>query len=126
MTETYCALLMLVLFVSTVSGQGMLLNFSILLVRLWPVKKLTNLCFLLVHWNPHTSGDLYIRGNLRLVNSTTHRFAESGGRLEFFDRSSLNWVPICITGFGQEEALLACKQLGYRTVEHYGTVGQLG
>ena len=73
-------------------------------------------------WSP--SGGLHIRGNLRLVNST-HRFAESAGRLEFYD-DSINWKSICIIGFGQDEALLACKQLGYKVVESYGTVIQLG
>ena len=70
------------------------------------------------------SGGLYIRGNLRLVNST-HNFAESAGRLEFYD-DSINWKSICISGFGQDEALLACKQLGYEVVESYGPVMQLG
>lgn len=79
--------------------------------------------YILAHmWIP--PGGLYIRGNLRLVNST-HRFAESAGRLEFYN-ASRNWKTICINGFGQEEALLACKQLGYKVIERYGTVMQLG
>ena len=69
---------------------------------------------------------IYIRtdypGKLRLVNGTnTYSFA---GRLEIYHNG--RWNSICSYGFGYDDVTLACKQLGYRTYQRYGTVGRLG
>ena len=61
-------------------------------------------------------------GQLRLVNNTSN-FA-SAGRLEIYLNG--RWGTVCDNGFGQEEATLACNQLGYASYETFGTVGQLG
>ena len=66
-------------------------------------------------------------GNLRLVNgSTTVTLGEltAAGRLEINLQSE--WGTICSVGFGEDDALLACMQLGYKNVVRYGTVGTLG
>ena len=57
---------------------------------------------------------------MRLVGSPT------GGRLEIYINSEFG--PICNTGltFGQEEADVACRQLGYVGAEAYGRVDDLG
>ena len=61
-------------------------------------------------------------GKLRLVNGTnTYSFA---GRLEIYHNG--RWNSICSYGFGYDDVVLACKQLGYRTYQRYGTVGRLG
>ena len=59
-------------------------------------------------------------GDLRLVGSST------GGRLEIYRNSEFG--PICNTGltFGQDEADVACRQLGYIGAEAYGRVDDLG
>ena len=62
-------------------------------------------------------------GNLRLVNSSSN-YADTAGRLEIILQEE--WGTICNVGFGQEDAQLACMQLGYKTVVNYGTVGDLG
>ena len=61
-------------------------------------------------------------GRLRFINYT-YIFA-SAGRLEIYLNG--HWGTICGVGFGSEDAILACNQLGYRTYRRYGTVGQLG
>ena len=48
----------------------------------------------------------------------------TAGRLEIILEEE--WGTICNVGFGQNDAQLACMQLGYRTVVNYGTVGELG
>lgn len=57
------------------------------------------------------------------MNSSS-TLGEYAGRLEIILEEE--WGTICIVGFGQEDAQLACMQLGYRTVTNYGTVGDLG
>ena len=61
-------------------------------------------------------------GALRLVNDTST--TSSGGRLEIYLNGG--WGTVCDKGFGQEEATLACSQLGYANYETFGTVGELG
>ena len=61
-------------------------------------------------------------GRLRFINYT-YIFA-SAGRLEIYLNG--HWGTICGVGFGSEDAIVACNQLGYRTYRQYGTVGQLG
>ena len=61
-------------------------------------------------------------GKLRLVNST-HSYA-TAGRLEIYLNGE--WGTICEQGFGSDEAILACNQLGYEYYESYGNVIDLG
>ena len=117
LTLVYCTLSFFLL--SSATGQGRVITWR---SRYTIVIMYSSMPHYIHAWS--LSGGLYIRGNLRLVNST-HNFAESAGRLEFYD-DSRKWKSICISGFGQDEALLACKQLGYKVVESYGTVAQLG
>lgn len=53
----------------------------------------------------------------------THRFSLAG-HLEIYLNG--HWGTVCSVGFGQEDAILACNQLGYGTYQQYGTVGELG
>ena len=55
-------------------------------------------------------------------SSSTH--AEYAGRLDIILEGE--WGTICSVGFSQDDAQLACMQLGYKTVVSYGTVGELG
>ena len=57
------------------------------------------------------------------MNSSSTR-AEYAGRLDIILEGE--WGTICSVGFGQDDAQLACMQLGYKTVVSYGTVGELG
>ena len=57
------------------------------------------------------------------MNSTDND-TEFGGRLEIYLEG--RWGTICSTGFGQNDAILACKQLGYQSVVRYGTADDLG
>ena len=61
-------------------------------------------------------------GELRFVNLTGT--FPSAGRLEIYLNG--RWGTICDDGFGVDDAILACNQLGYETYLSYGTVGQLG
>ena len=69
----------------------------------------------------YTPGD-HNDGNLRFVNDT--RTFSTMGRLEIYLNG--HWGTICSNRFGPDDATLACNQLGYRTYQRYGTVGQLG
>ena len=62
------------------------------------------------------------QGRLRFINFTY--IFSTAGRLEIYLNG--HWGTICSVGFGPEDAILACNQLGYRTYRRYGTVGQLG
>ncbi len=61
-------------------------------------------------------------GDLRLVNSTS--INTPAGRLEIFLTGV--WGTVCSDGFGLTEARVACRQLGYSSVERIGTVDTLG
>ena len=56
------------------------------------------------------------------MNST--KTYSTAGRLEIYLNGE--WGTICDDGFGHDEAILACNQLGYETYEEFGTVGSLG
>lgn len=71
------------------------------------------------YYNPTGEHD---EGALRFMNRT-HRFS-SAGHLEIYLNG--HWGTICSVGFGQEDATLACNQLGHGTYQQYGTVGELG
>ena len=57
------------------------------------------------------------------MNSSS-TLGDTAGRLEIILEEE--WGTICSVGFGQDDAQLACMQLGYKTVVNYGTVGELG
>ena len=57
------------------------------------------------------------------MNSSS-TLGDTAGRLEIILEEE--WGTICSIGFGQDDAQLACMQLGYKMVVNYGTVGELG
>ena len=60
-------------------------------------------------------------GTLRLVDSLTT--SGNSGRLEIFLNGE--WGTVCDDGFGQTEAGVACRQLGYTSASRVGNVNQL-
>ena len=66
-------------------------------------------------------------GSLRLVDGEgepARSFGLSAGFLQVFYRGE--WGRVCDSTriFGQEEANVACRQLGYFSAVQYGTIGQ--
>ncbi len=53
-----------------------------------------------------------------------HEQDASSGRLEIYLRGE--WGTVCDDGFGQTEADVACRQLGFSTALRHGSVGALG
>ncbi|XP_064388174.1 soluble scavenger receptor cysteine-rich domain-containing protein SSC5D-like [Halichondria panicea] len=62
-------------------------------------------------------------GDLRLV-SNSGRTGGSSGRLEFY--YSRQWGTVCDDLFSPDDAVVACRQLGFSNYTQYGTVGRLG
>ncbi|XP_064388305.1 deleted in malignant brain tumors 1 protein-like isoform X2 [Halichondria panicea] len=60
---------------------------------------------------------------LRLVNTTTSGIA-SAGRLELFYNDQ--WGTVCDDNFGPNDAMVACRQLGYADYTKFGRVETLG
>ncbi|XP_064388469.1 neurotrypsin-like [Halichondria panicea] len=61
-------------------------------------------------------------GDLRLVGSF-RQTGGSSGRLEvYYNRQ---WGTVCQDNFSQDDAVVACRQLGFSTYTQYGTVGRL-
>ncbi len=70
----------------------------------------------------HTSS-VFIDHVLRLVNTTTSGIA-SAGRLELFYNDQ--WGTVCDDNFGPNDAMVACRQLGYADYTKFGRVETLG
>ncbi len=62
-------------------------------------------------------------GDLRLVGNSGQT-GGSSGRLEVY--YSGQWGTVCDDGFGIDEAVVACRQLGFSTYTQYGDVRLLG
>ena len=60
-----------------------------------------------------------VYSELRLVQGNISSSSFTAGRLEIFLYGE--WGTICISGFGQTEATVACQQLGYSSALDYGT-----
>ena len=64
-----------------------------------------------------------LSGDLRLVDSSGQT-GGSSGRLEVYN--SGQWGTVCDDSFGIDEAVVACRQLGFSTYTQYGNVISLG
>ena len=62
-------------------------------------------------------------GDLRLVDNSGGT-GGSSGRLEFYYNGQ--WGTVCQDNFSQNDARVACRQLGFSTYTRYGTVVTLG
>ncbi len=69
------------------------------------------------------TSSVFIDHVLRLVNTTTSGIA-SAGRLELFINNQ--WGTVCDDNFGPNDAMVACRQLGYADYTKFGRVETLG
>ena len=61
-------------------------------------------------------------GDLRLVDTVTP--TRTIGRLEIYIRGE--WGTVCDNGFGQTDANVACRQLGFASAARFNNVGEFG
>ena len=70
------------------------------------------------HFSYHALTD----GALRIESG--YYSSSNSGRLEIYHNGK--WRTVCEHSFGQTEANVACRQLGYESASSYGRVGTLG
>ncbi|XP_043526927.1 protein bark beetle [Frieseomelitta varia] len=66
-------------------------------------------------------------GNIISVSDETIRLCKDGrcsslyneGFLEFFNKTTLQWIPLCDTRFTERNAQVVCRQLGYDSLNVY-------
>ncbi|XP_033297170.1 protein bark beetle [Bombus bifarius] len=74
-----------------------------------------------------TNAKLRKSGNIISVSDETIRLCKDGrcsslyneGFLEFFNRTTLQWIPLCDTRFTERNAQVACRQLGHDSLNVY-------
>ena len=62
-------------------------------------------------------------GQLRLVNNSGNSDGVSGGRLEVFFNGE--WGTVCDDSFEENDAGVACRQLGFLRALRFNDVGRL-
>ncbi len=63
-------------------------------------------------------------GALRHVDSSSNSALPSSGRLEVLHNRV--WGTVCTDRFSDNDARVACSQMGYSDFRRYGSVGALG
>lgn len=77
--------------------------------------------------NSKTNEKLRRNGKIISMSEETIRLCKNGrcsslyneGFLEFFNKTTLQWIPLCDTRFTERNAQVACRQLGYDVLNVY-------